>query len=145
MASVSEVKEAEREGVVLTTDEIVEETALDYSQYFITDSTKDIRSESSISLNHCLPEITTKMNQIKEVFQQIDQLEAFVSMVKDNVCTMEEQVIQAEKDLGGMKSLKGFFNSIPLFAQKSSVPKTTVVKKYCQPEIFETKDYFPDS
>ncbi|XP_071958563.1 biogenesis of lysosome-related organelles complex 1 subunit 4-like isoform X3 [Antedon mediterranea] len=104
-----------------------------------------IRSESSISLNHCLPEITTKMNQIKEVFQQIDQLEAFVSMVKDNVCTMEEQVIQAEKDLGGMKSLKGFFNSIPLFAQKSSVPKTTVVKKYCQPEIFETKDYFPDS
>ncbi|XP_033119731.1 breast carcinoma-amplified sequence 4-like [Anneissia japonica] len=166
---MAEEKEVKKKNETLSTEEIIEETAHDYSQFFITDPLKEkqaveekieemltkldefcavvdiIRSEASLSLNHCLPEITAKMNQMQELFKQIDQLEAFVGIVKENVTMMEEQVNQAEKDLGGMKTLKGFLNSIPLFSQKSSTHKNTTVKKYTQPEIFRAKDYFVES
>ena len=60
--------------------------------------------------------------------REIIIFKAFVGIVKENVAMMEEQVNQAEKDLGGMKTLKGFLNSIPLFSQvRTNICSSSVI------------------
>ncbi|XP_072013187.1 biogenesis of lysosome-related organelles complex 1 subunit 4-like [Amphiura filiformis] len=96
-----------------------------------------IRTDCSLSLNRNLPEVHAKAQEMKKLFRKIDELEAFVQVVKENVALMEEQVETAESDLGMLGSIKSLLSSVPFFSQK----KTTAQKKYTPPEIYKTSDY----
>ncbi|XP_038070326.1 biogenesis of lysosome-related organelles complex 1 subunit 4-like [Patiria miniata] len=146
------------------TAEILEETARDYAEYVMVDPQREklqldekieemltrldefcavvdmIRTDSSLSLNRSLPGIHAKAQEIKAIFHRIDKLEEFVSVVRDNVATMEEEVNEVEKEQGTLHSIKNLLSALPVFTTKRSTgPKPP--KKFTPLEIFKTSDY----
>ncbi|XP_071820829.1 biogenesis of lysosome-related organelles complex 1 subunit 4-like isoform X2 [Apostichopus japonicus] len=101
-----------------------------------------IRTDSSLALNRSLPEVHAKSKELESVFQKVDDLEKFVSLVKKDVMVIEEQVNTAEKDLGTLTSVKNLIMSFPLFSQKRTRnPAHKPLRRYVPPEIFRTEDY----
>ncbi|MBN3295327.1 BL1S4 protein, partial [Amia calva] len=68
-----------------------------------------IRSDTSQVVNENLPQIHRKSEEMRDIYRKIDKLEAFVKMVGLNVNVLEEQVTQAEGDVG---TLPGAFKKI---------------------------------
>ncbi|KAK6174677.1 hypothetical protein SNE40_017910 [Patella caerulea] len=148
-----------------TVEQLLAEVALDYRNYLNFDISKEqgkyyesiegmltkldefcglvdlIRSDTNLCLNTTLPRIHEKSNEIRNVFEKIDNLEKFVGIVKQNVNMMEEKVNDAEKEVGDsfgsgiMKKLSSIVSS------KKNVEKKKYV--YEEPVIFNTDDYFP--
>merc|ERR1712038_245565 len=73
-----------------------------------------VRSDTNLCLAKTLPAIREKSRQMETVFQKIDQLEAFVSMVKGQVSSMEEQIVVAEEHMGSLSTFKKMFSSFQL-------------------------------
>ncbi|KAB5517750.1 hypothetical protein PHYPO_G00170760 [Pangasianodon hypophthalmus] len=131
-------------------DELLRQTALNYSSYIRADAGEEIlcleksleemltrvdefvgmldmiRNDTSQIVNISLPQIYKKSEDMRQIYRKIDKLEAFVKMVAANVSVMEEQVIEAE---GEARTLPGAFKKIfrtmnvSGFLNKPSSPK----------------------
>ncbi|XP_037651423.1 biogenesis of lysosome-related organelles complex 1 subunit 4 [Sebastes umbrosus] len=105
-----------------------------------------IRNDTSQIVNENLPQIQQKSDEMRQIYRRIDKLEAFVKMVGANVTAMEEQVTQAEGDLG---TLPGAFKkilrtmSVPGFLNKPASPRRLAPHQRQEiPSVFRTDDYF---
>ncbi|XP_058878297.1 biogenesis of lysosome-related organelles complex 1 subunit 4-like isoform X1 [Acipenser ruthenus] len=101
-----------------------------------------IRNDTSQVVNDSLPQIHRKSEEMRKIYTKIDKLDAFVKMVGHNVTVMEEQVTQAESDLGTFPSaFKKIFRTI---AVPAFLNKTTSRQQPQQepPPVFRTEDYF---
>lgn len=150
-------------------DELLRETALSYSSYIRATAGEEvlcleksleemltridefvgmldmIRNDTSQIVNENLPQIQQKSEEMRQIYRRIDKLEAFVKMVGANVNAMEEQVTQAEGELG---TLPGAFKKIlhvtlPSFLNKQSSPRRPAAHQRQEvPSVFRTDDYF---
>lgn len=106
-----------------------------------------IRNDTSQIVNENIPQIQRKSDEMRRIYRRIDKLEAFVKVVGSNVGAMEEQVTQAEGELG---TLPGAFKkilrsmSVPGFLNKPASPRRTSHHQQRQeiPSVFRTDDYF---
>ncbi|XP_030268050.1 biogenesis of lysosome-related organelles complex 1 subunit 4 [Sparus aurata] len=105
-----------------------------------------IRNDTSQIVNENLPQIQQKSDEMRQIYRRIDKLEAFVKMVGANVNAMEEQVTQAEGELG---TLPGAFKkilrtmSVPGFLNKPASPRRPAPRQRQDiPSVFRTDDYF---
>ncbi|XP_071355792.1 biogenesis of lysosome-related organelles complex 1 subunit 4 isoform X1 [Trachinotus anak] len=105
-----------------------------------------IRNDTSQIVNENLPQIQQKSDEMRQIYKRIDKLEAFVKMVGANVSAMEEQVTQAEGELG---TLPGAFKkilrtmSVPGFLNKPASPRRPAPHQRQEvPSVFQTDDYF---
>lgn len=151
-------------------DELLRDTALSYSSYIRATAGEEvlcleksleemltrvdefvgmldmIRNDTSQIVNENLPQIQQKSEEMRQIYRRIDKLEAFVKMVGANVNAMEEQVTQAEGELG---TLPGAFKKIlrvtvPSFLNKQSSPRRPAAHQRQEvPSVFRTDDYFP--
>ncbi|XP_064641329.1 biogenesis of lysosome-related organelles complex 1 subunit 4-like isoform X2 [Lineus longissimus] len=101
-----------------------------------------IRSDTSLCLNKTLPGIYAKSLQMQGIFQKIDQLEAFVALVRENVSVLEEHVNKAEDDMGSFSTVKKMLSSFSLPFSKKASPKPETKTRYVPPEIYDSDDYF---
>ncbi|KAK7899041.1 hypothetical protein WMY93_019894 [Mugilogobius chulae] len=152
-------------------NELLRETALSYSSYIRATAGEEvlcleksleemltrvdefvgmldmIRNDTSQIVNENLPQIQQKSEEMRQIYRRIDKLEAFVKMVGANVSAMEEQVTQAEGELG---TLPGAFKkmlrtmTVPGFLNKQSSPRRPAAHQRQEvPSVFQTDDYFP--
>ncbi|XP_023134541.2 biogenesis of lysosome-related organelles complex 1 subunit 4 isoform X1 [Amphiprion ocellaris] len=106
-----------------------------------------IRNDTSQIVNENLPQIQQKSDEMRQIYRRIDKLEAFVKMVGANVSTMEEQVTQAEGELGTLPSafkkilrtmsVPGFLNQKPASPRRPAPHQRQEI-----PSVFRTDDYF---
>lgn len=160
----------QEEGETEEDNEILRETAISYSSYIRATAEKEvlcleksleemltrvdefvgmldmIRNDTSQIVNENLPQIQQKSEEMRQIYRRIDQLEAFVKMVGANVNAMEDQVTQAEGELG---TLPGAFKKIlrtmtvPGFLNKQSSPRRPAAHQRQEvPSVFRTDDYF---
>ncbi|XP_056154651.1 biogenesis of lysosome-related organelles complex 1 subunit 4 [Lampris incognitus] len=152
-------------------DEILRHTAQEYSSYIratageeilcLEKSLEDmltrvdefvgmldmIRNDTSQIVNESLPQIQQKSDEMRQIYRRIDKLEAFVKMVSANVSAMEEQVTQAEGELGTLPgALKKILRtmSVPGFLNKPASPRRPASHQRHDiiPSVFQTDDYF---
>uniref|UniRef100_V9KSU9 Cappuccino-like protein n=2 Tax=Callorhinchus milii TaxID=7868 RepID=V9KSU9_CALMI len=104
-----------------------------------------IRNDSSQVVNENIPQIHKKADEMRQMYKKIDKLEVFVKMIGQNVGALDEQVTQAEAELGmfpnAFKKILHSF-SAQSFLNKSSSPKKQQ-RKYEPASLFKTEDYFP--
>ncbi|XP_006787939.1 biogenesis of lysosome-related organelles complex 1 subunit 4 [Neolamprologus brichardi] len=151
-------------------DEVLRHTALSYSSYIRATAGDEIlcleksleemltrvdefvgmldmiRNDTSQIVNENLPQIQQKSDEMRQIYRRINKLEAFVKMVGANVSAMEEQVTQAEGELG---TLPGAFKKIlrtmtvPGFLNKPASPRRPAPHQRQEiPSVFRTDDYF---
>ncbi|XP_075684511.1 biogenesis of lysosome-related organelles complex 1 subunit 4-like isoform X3 [Rhinoderma darwinii] len=132
-------------------DEVLKSTTAQLSTYLLpAQQSSEIRNDTSQVVNEKVPQIYTKAAEMRKLYQKIDLLEAFVKRVGSNVAQMEEQVTQAETNLGTFPNpLKKIFQNIsssPLFSPSkvTSSPRAQP-RRYEPPTLFKTEDYFPSS
>ncbi|XP_024153608.1 biogenesis of lysosome-related organelles complex 1 subunit 4 [Oryzias melastigma] len=105
-----------------------------------------IRNDTSQIVNENLPQIQQKSDEMRQIYRRIDKLEAFVKMVGSNVSAMEEQVVQAEGELGTLPSaFKKIFRTVtsPGFLNKPASPRRPAAHQHREiPSVFRTDDYF---
>ncbi|OWF53542.1 Biogenesis of lysosome-related organelles complex 1 subunit 4 [Mizuhopecten yessoensis] len=100
-----------------------------------------IRSDSTLCLTSTLPKIQRKQAEIQDMFDKIDRLEAFVSVVRENTAMMEECVNRAEDEMGSFSGLKKMLSSF--VSPKRSQTKDNQTLSFTPPQIFKTEEYFP--
>ncbi|XP_003739909.1 biogenesis of lysosome-related organelles complex 1 subunit 4 [Galendromus occidentalis] len=95
-----------------------------------------------LSMN--LPKVEAARESLKEVYAQIDQLDALVSEVKSSVQSMEQKVEEAEKQFTTSYQMK-FFKVLQsaLGAQGDNSNQYRRQIRFEPPEIFKTEDFFP--
>ncbi|XP_071770820.2 biogenesis of lysosome-related organelles complex 1 subunit 4 [Centroberyx gerrardi] len=105
-----------------------------------------VRNDTSQIVSENLPQIQQKSDEMRQIYRRIDKLEAFVKMVGANVSAMEEQVTQAEGELGTLPSaFKKILRtmSVPGFLNKPASPKRPAAHQRQEiPGVFRTDDYF---
>ncbi|XP_048406228.1 breast carcinoma-amplified sequence 4-like [Stegostoma tigrinum] len=107
-----------------------------------------IRSDSSQILDENVPKLKVKALEMKNVYAKIDKMETFVKMVGQNAATLEQQVIQAEKDCGNLPyAVRRFLHSIsaPSFLNKKCSSPKQENTMYELPRLYRTEVYFPKS
>ncbi|XP_069552937.1 biogenesis of lysosome-related organelles complex 1 subunit 4 [Brachyistius frenatus] len=151
-------------------DEVLRHTALNYSSYIRATAGEEIlcleksleemltrvdefvgmldmiRNDTSQIVNENLPQIQQKSDEMRQIYGRIDKLEAFVKMVGANVNAMEEQVAQAEGELG---TIPGAFKkilrtmSVPGFLNKPGSPRRPASQQHQEvPSVFRADDFF---
>ncbi|XP_017276658.1 biogenesis of lysosome-related organelles complex 1 subunit 4 [Kryptolebias marmoratus] len=153
-------------------DEVLRQTALEYSSYVKATAGEEvlcleksleemltrvdefvgmldmIRNDTSQIVNENLPKIQQKSDEMRQIYRRIDKLEAFVKMVGANVSAMEEQVTQAEGELGTLPSaFKKILRTmtVPGFLNKQASPRRSAPHQHQHqemPSVFRTDDYF---
>ncbi|XP_037548706.1 biogenesis of lysosome-related organelles complex 1 subunit 4 [Nematolebias whitei] len=105
-----------------------------------------IRNDTSQIVNENLPKIQQKADEMRQMYRRIDKLEAFVKMVGANVSAMEEQVKQAEGELGTLPSaFKKILRTmtVPGFLSKQASPQRSAPhQRHEMPSVFRADDYF---
>ncbi|XP_029022504.1 biogenesis of lysosome-related organelles complex 1 subunit 4 [Betta splendens] len=105
-----------------------------------------IRNDTSQIVSESLPQIQQKSIEMRQIYRRIDKLEAFVKMVGANVNAMEEQVTQAEGEIGTLPgAFKKMFRtmSAPGFLNKPAGPRRPASNQRQEiPSVFQTDDYF---
>ncbi|XP_078092585.1 biogenesis of lysosome-related organelles complex 1 subunit 4-like [Mustelus asterias] len=107
-----------------------------------------IRNDSSQILDENVPKIKIKALEMKKVYAKIDKMETFVKMVGQNAATLEQQVIQAEKDCGNLPhAVRKLLHSInaPSFLNKKGSSYNQQNSTYELPNLYRTEAYFPES
>ncbi|XP_003944491.3 biogenesis of lysosome-related organelles complex 1 subunit 4 [Saimiri boliviensis] len=106
-----------------------------------------LRGDSSHVVREGVPRIHAEAAEMRRIYSRIDRLEAFVRMVGGRVARMEEQVTQAEAELGAFprafKKLLHTMSVSSLFSKSSSSRPQRA--GYEAPVLFRTEDYFPCS
>ncbi|XP_028410054.1 biogenesis of lysosome-related organelles complex 1 subunit 4-like [Dendronephthya gigantea] len=125
---------------VKTYEDIIEDMLVRLDEFCQTADM--VRNESGMFMTDLLPRIISQSEDLPVIFQKIDQLEKFVSIVKNNVDQLEEQVNKAEKDLG-TSTVKGFLSSLPIkrFRQKKRETKPPDVQ-WTPMTLTDLKQYF---
>ncbi|XP_041811489.1 biogenesis of lysosome-related organelles complex 1 subunit 4 [Chelmon rostratus] len=151
-------------------DEVLRHTALNYSSYIRATAGEEIlcleksleemltrvdefvgmldmiRNDTSQIVNENLPQIQQKSDEMRQIYRRIDKLEAFVKMVGANVSAMEDQVTQAEGEIGTLPgALKKILRTmtVPGFLNKPASPKRPAAHQQQEiPSVFRTDDYF---
>ncbi|XP_047239004.1 biogenesis of lysosome-related organelles complex 1 subunit 4 isoform X1 [Girardinichthys multiradiatus] len=151
-------------------DEVLRQTALQYSSYIRATAGEEIlcleksleemltrvdefvgmldmiRNDTSQIVNENLLKIQHKSDEMRQIYRRIDKLEAFVKMVGANVSAMEEQVTQAETELGTLPSaFKKILRTItvPGFLNKQASPRRSAPHERQEvPSVFQTDDFF---
>ncbi|XP_072416954.1 biogenesis of lysosome-related organelles complex 1 subunit 4 isoform X3 [Chiloscyllium punctatum] len=122
-------------GVESEQEALLWNTASCYSSYLTATAQAEIQQ-----LEQSLEEMLTRVDEFCGMLDM-----AFVKMVGQNVCVLDNQVTQAEAEVGSFPSaFRKIWNSIgsPAFLNKSSLPKRQQQK--CEPPtLFRTEDYFP--
>ncbi|XP_069938945.1 biogenesis of lysosome-related organelles complex 1 subunit 4 isoform X3 [Cherax quadricarinatus] len=124
-------------------DEILRQTAKEYSEYLEVDATSETRSESRHTLDVLVPQVYSNYQALQRTFQNIDHLEMLVKRVKEDLVKMETSVNQAEADLGTSHSFTTVIR--PLFFKKDQYPVRTPTSSqlsFQPPQIFHAEDYF---
>nr|XP_020453000.1 biogenesis of lysosome-related organelles complex 1 subunit 4-like [Monopterus albus] len=151
-------------------DEVLRDTALSYASYIRETAGEEIlcleksleemltrvdefvgmldmiRNDTSQIVNENLPQIQQKSIEMRQIYRRIDKLEAFVKMVGSNVSAMEEQVIQAEGELGTLPS--AFKKILRTMTTPGFLSKPANLRRPAQhqqqeiPSVFRTDDYF---
>ncbi|XP_038659072.1 breast carcinoma-amplified sequence 4-like [Scyliorhinus canicula] len=107
-----------------------------------------IRNDSSQILNENVPKMKIKALEMKKVYTKIDKMESFVKMVGLNAATLEQQVIQAEKDCGNLPhAVRKLLHSIsvPSFLNKKGSCYNQQNSTYELPNLYRSEAYFPES
>ncbi|XP_061293950.1 breast carcinoma-amplified sequence 4 isoform X8 [Bos javanicus] len=65
-------------------------------------NTDQIRSDTSQILEENIPLLKAKVVEMRGIYAKVDQLEAFVKMVRRHVSFLEAHVLQAERDHGAL-------------------------------------------
>ncbi|XP_072267682.1 biogenesis of lysosome-related organelles complex 1 subunit 4-like [Pyxicephalus adspersus] len=108
-----------------------------------------IRNDSSQVINEKIPQIYTKATEMRKLYQKIDLLEAFVKKVGGDVAHMEEQVTQAETNLGTFPNpIRKIFQNLsasPLFSPTRTTQSSRTQVRFEPPPVFKTEDFFPAS
>ncbi|XP_032897432.1 breast carcinoma-amplified sequence 4 [Amblyraja radiata] len=104
-----------------------------------------IRNDSSQILDENIPKIKDKALEMKEVYAKIDKMEIFVKMVEQSAATLEEQVVQAEKDCSNLsRGVCKFLHSINApFVNKNQNLLNEQNLTYELPNLYRTEAYFP--
>ncbi|MEQ2231972.1 hypothetical protein ILYODFUR_006220 [Ilyodon furcidens] len=151
-------------------DEVLRQTALQYSSYIRATAGEEIlcleksleemltrvdefvgmldmiRNDTSQIVNENLLKIQHKSDEMRQIYRRIDKLEDFVKMVGANVSAMEEQVTQAETELGTLPSaFKKILRTItvPGFLNKQASPRRSAPHQRQEvPSVFRTDDFF---
>ncbi|OCT76539.1 hypothetical protein XELAEV_18031742mg [Xenopus laevis] len=106
-----------------------------------------IRNDTSQVVNEKIPQIHTKAAEMRQLYQKIDMLEAFVKMVGSNVASMEEHIAQGETSVGSFSNpFKKMFQNISSASFFSPPNKQTPARsqpsRYEPPSVFKTDDFF---
>jgi len=103
-----------------------------------------IRSDTTLCLTSTVPAIQAKCAQMETIFEKIDRMEEFVSVVRDCVSATEEKVTQAEAD---MTAVGGLVKKITSFVSLKKSPTSPPGKKteFTPAKIYNTEEYFPQS
>ncbi|XP_069587004.1 biogenesis of lysosome-related organelles complex 1 subunit 4-like isoform X2 [Ranitomeya imitator] len=132
-------------------DDVLPATAAQLSSHLLPAlHSFEIRNDTSQVVNEKVPQIYTKAAEMRKLYQKIDLLEAFVKRVGSNVAQMDDQVTQAETNLGTFPNpLKKIFQNLsssPLFSpSKAASSPRSQQARYEPPTVFSTDDYFPSS
>ncbi|XP_058475139.1 biogenesis of lysosome-related organelles complex 1 subunit 4 isoform X2 [Solea solea] len=114
-------------------DELLRHTALSYSSYI-----RSTAGEEIMCLEKSLEEMLTRVDEFVGMLDM-----SFVKMVGANVNAMEEQVMQAEGELGTLPSAFKKILRIPGFLHKPASPRrSTPHQRQDIPSVFRTDDYF---
>ncbi|XP_067857778.1 biogenesis of lysosome-related organelles complex 1 subunit 4-like isoform X2 [Heptranchias perlo] len=114
---------------------LLQRTARCYSGYLTIGARQEIQQ-----LETSLEEMLTRVDEFCGMLDM-----AFVKMIGQNVCVLDDQVTHAEAELGTFpNAFRKILHSIgtPAFLNKSSPPKRQQ-QKFEPPALFQTKDYFP--
>ncbi|XP_054429348.1 breast carcinoma-amplified sequence 4 isoform X2 [Pteronotus mesoamericanus] len=103
-----------------------------------------IRSDTSQILEEDIPLLKAKVTEMRGIYTKVDQLEAFVKMVRHHVSFLEDHVLQAERDHGAFsQALRGWkwlgSRGLPSFRNLSTPAPPT----FELPALYRTEDYFP--
>ncbi|XP_041376307.1 biogenesis of lysosome-related organelles complex 1 subunit 4-like [Gigantopelta aegis] len=153
--------------VIVNDAQLIEDLASDYNQYLNFDLSKDevkffesvedmltkldefcaltdmIRSDISLCLTKTLPGIEAKCRDMEAVFDKIDKLEAFISIVRQNISQMEEQVSRVEEEHSSFGGIMKKLTSIVSPKRKHETQSKSQQAPGFQPlAIFNTNDYF---
>ncbi|XP_065828789.1 biogenesis of lysosome-related organelles complex 1 subunit 4-like [Oscarella lobularis] len=123
-------------------EKIIQDMLARLDEYY--HSLERMRAESSNAFKSQIPGLLEKCDELKRVFDMIDQLERFLCVVKETVDQVEAKVQGAEKDLL-VNPVKKFMKKIPPFLsrKKPFVPaKPKVERKWNAPSIFSCDEYF---
>ncbi|MXQ86614.1 hypothetical protein E5288_WYG013122 [Bos mutus] len=102
-----------------------------------------IRSDTSQILEENIPLLKAKVVEMRGIYAKVDQLEAFVKMVRRHVSFLEAHVLQAERDHGALsQALRKWLGSsgLPALGNKRWAP---VAPTFELPVLYRTEDYFP--
>nr|CAB3225751.1 biogenesis of lysosome-related organelles complex 1 subunit 4-like [Phallusia mammillata] len=103
-----------------------------------------IRTDNALATEQLLPLVQAKIHSLDPVFKQIDQLEAFVVIVKQNVAQFEAEVKKKENDYSALTSLKNAFSNFSFLGRKKK-PTPSVSPRNSTPyepiPIFSTSQY----
>lgn len=136
--------------------------AHDYAQYLVVDSKRDkqLLDEKVESVGCRMEEMKNQLDwmkqsmssntqktelllentkRLKELFQRVDQIEAFVNLVSKNLDAVEESVTSAEKALDP-STLQKVFQVLPGLRKTSRT--TNPPSNWRRPETFSTSEYF---
>ncbi|XP_055401281.1 breast carcinoma-amplified sequence 4 isoform X2 [Bubalus kerabau] len=113
-----------------------------------------IRSDTSQILEENIPLLKAKVVEMRGIYAKVDQLEAFVKMVRRHVSFLEAHVLQAERDHGALsQALRKWLGSSGLPAlgnipQRSDLRRkrkrwAPVAPTFELPALYRTEDYFP--
>ncbi|XP_070657988.1 breast carcinoma-amplified sequence 4 isoform X4 [Bos indicus] len=103
----------------------------------------EIRSDTSQILEENIPLLKAKVVEMRGIYAKVDQLEAFVKMVRRHVSFLEAHVLQAERDHGALsQALRKWLGSsgLPALGNKRWAP---VAPTFELPVLYRTEDYFP--
>ncbi|XP_037046176.1 biogenesis of lysosome-related organelles complex 1 subunit 4 [Bradysia coprophila] len=106
-----------------------------------------IKNDLAISADQTIPDLMNSQDDFNKLCKRIDDLEAFIGVVNQNLDSIEKDVVEAEEELGiNDVGIKGFLKPIFGKAKKDrrsvgddagSTPQT-----YVPPVIFDTKAFF---
>ncbi|XP_055401280.1 breast carcinoma-amplified sequence 4 isoform X1 [Bubalus kerabau] len=101
-----------------------------------------IRSDTSQILEENIPLLKAKVVEMRGIYAKVDQLEAFVKMVRRHVSFLEAHVLQAERDHGALsQALRKWLGSsgLPALGNRWA----PVAPTFELPALYRTEDYFP--
>lgn len=112
-----------------------------------------VKTDAAITMHKNLPEIYSYQAEFHKLCNNIDNLEAFVQRANDNVTKVEQQVVQAEGELGiNSTGIRGLFRPLLGIVKKRTDPVSPIdavvsaADKMFEPvEIFKSSDYFGNS
>ncbi|XP_029420411.1 breast carcinoma-amplified sequence 4 [Nannospalax galili] len=102
-----------------------------------------IRSDTSQMLEENIPLLRAKVTEMRSIYAQVDQLEAFVKMVGHHAAFLEAHVLKAEQDHGTFpQALWRWLGSAGL-SSLGNKPVASAPLPYELPMLYRTEDYFP--